>query len=310
MATYRILSLDGGGIRGLLSIVLLQRLEERVPGWLGRADLLAGTSTGGIIAIGLAAGVPLDELRQLYQAHCDEVFRDNVLDDIRDLGTLIGAEYGRKDLERLLRETLGDIRLHDLDRRVLVSAFDLDNEAPNPADRAWKAKFFHNFEGPDSDGDQLAYKVALYTSLAPTYFPTADGFIDGGVVANNPAVAALAQTQDLRAIIPLRPRLDEVVLFSLGTGQPARYIEGGSLDWGYAQWAPHLVTLMLEGGNDLASYQCRQLLDARFHRLSPPLGRDLEMDECAGIGELIRIALRADLSATEEWLRAVWGGEH
>jgi predicted acylesterase/phospholipase RssA len=310
MATYRILSLDGGGIRGLLSIVLLQRLEERVPGWLGRADLLAGTSTGGIIAIGLAGGLALAQLRQLYQAHCGEVFRDTLLDDIRDLGSLIGAEYGLDDLERLLQETVGDARLQDLDRKVLISAFDLDNEAPNPAERAWKAKFFHNFEGTDSDGEQLAYKVALYTSLAPTYFPTADGFVDGGVVANNPAMAALAQTQDLRAIIPLRPRLDEVIMFSLGTGQPAHFIPGDSLDWGYAQWAQQLVPLMLEGGNDLVSYQCRQLLDTRFHRLSPPLGRDLEMDDCGGIGDLIRIGLRADLSATEEWLKAVWLAEN
>lgn len=66
MRTYRILSLDGGGIRGLLSLVLLERLAAQAPGWLRKVHLLAGTSTGGIIALGLAHGVPLADIRALY----------------------------------------------------------------------------------------------------------------------------------------------------------------------------------------------------------------------------------------------------
>lgn len=67
MAAYRVLSLDGGGIRGLLSLVLLDRIRKEVPGWLDKADLLASTSTGGIIALGIAHGVPLADIRALYE---------------------------------------------------------------------------------------------------------------------------------------------------------------------------------------------------------------------------------------------------
>jgi hypothetical protein len=96
----------------------------------------------------------------------------------------------------------------------------------------------------DNDGAQLAYKVGLYTSVAPTYFPTVDGYIDGGVYASNPSMCALAQSQDPR--VPGHPALEEVVLLYLGTGTSRVYIQGKRLDWGYAQWKP-LVNVMLDG---------------------------------------------------------------
>lgn len=306
MAKYRILSLDGGGIRGLLTLVLMQRLEAAAPGWLEQTDLIAGTSTGGIIAIGLAAGLNTAALRLLYQEHCHEVFEDSLIDDILDLGMLSGAEYDGRHLARLLHTTLGDVTLGQLGKKVVISAFDLDNEAAAPALRTWKAKFFHNFDGPDSDGAVSAHRVALYTSLAPTYFPAVDGYIDGGVVANNPSLAALAQTQDERLEVPGRPALEEIVLLSLGTGVLPQYIAGDVLDWGLLQWARNLVPLMLDGGNEVASYQCRQLLGGRFERLSPLLGARIELDDCGAMGRLVRIAERADIGRTAAWLQAHW----
>ena len=77
----RILSFDGGGIRGLLSLVVLERLDAEVPGWLDSVDLLAGTSTGGTIALGLAHGVPVPTLRALYEDKGPKIFDDSWLDD-------------------------------------------------------------------------------------------------------------------------------------------------------------------------------------------------------------------------------------
>ena len=70
MSPYRILSLDGGGIRGVLTVVLMQRLAEEagLGDWIDSADLLAGTSTGGLIALGLARGIPLEELREVFES--------------------------------------------------------------------------------------------------------------------------------------------------------------------------------------------------------------------------------------------------
>jgi len=187
---YRILSVDGGGIRGLYAAVLLDRLTLEVPTLVDRVDLVAGTSTGGIIALGLAHGLAPADLVALYRDRAKEIFDDSWLDDLKDLGGLTGADYDNENLKKLLGEIFGKrTTLKQLKKRVLVPTFDLDNESPAPGKRMWKPKFFHNYPGPDSDGEELVVDVALRTSAAPTYFPTYQGYIDGAVVANNPAMA-------------------------------------------------------------------------------------------------------------------------
>ena len=273
MATYRILSLDGGGIRGVLTAAVLQRLQEKVPGLIDNADLIAGTSTGGILALALAFGKSPTELRDLYYNRCGDIFDDSFLDNVFDLGRLTGAQYGNRKLRGMIRSVVGNVQLKDLKKKVLISSFDLDNEHPVPSKRTWKPKFFHNMDGDDNDGEELAYKVALYTSAAPTYFPSVDGYVDGGVIANNPSMAALLQTQDKRSRIKNRPTLDEVILLSVGTGKPRFYIKGDRNDWGFAQWAKPILNVMFDGGMGLVEYQCRQLLGRHYHRISPVLER-------------------------------------
>jgi hypothetical protein len=305
--TYRILSLDGGGIRGLLSAVLLQRLEDAVPGWLRRTRLLAGTSTGGIMALGLAAGVPTATIRELYEQRGAVIFDDSWLDNIKDIGSLVGARYDNRKLAIELRRLFGRATLRDLRKHVLVPAFDLDNAHPDPEQRCWQPKFFHNFAGADSDGGRPVWKVALYTSAAPTYFPSVDGYIDGGVVANNPSVAALAQTQDRRAM-RRPPSLDRIALLSIGTGQSMVHIPGQRLDWGTSQWAAPLLNILFDGGMGLADYQCRQMLGKRYLRLAPAFapGHVIALDAVERVRELVEVAESVDLTAAVEWIRRVW----
>lgn len=311
MAKYRILSFDGGGIRGLVSAILLQRIGEALESdsWLFKADLLAGTSTGALLALGLAKGLSPAGLRALYEERGKEIFDDSWLDDLTDIGKIAGADYGSEKLERILRETLGEsTRLMDLGRRVLVPTFDLDNEDPDPGKRRWKPKIFHNFPGRDSDGATLAWKVAMYTTAAPTYFPSYEGYVDGGVFANNPSMCALAQVQDRRWAE--RPALDDVVLLSIGTGSSLVFIRGKSLDWGYAQWARPLVEVMFEAVSDIARYQCEQLLGERFRRLAPvfPAGETYPLDAVEKIPDLAEFAAsdRIDIGPTVDWIRRVW----
>jgi len=307
MATYRILVLDGGGIRGLFSLVVLERLAEHAPGWLRKVHLLAGTSTGGIIALGLAHGVPLAEIRALYEQKGRNIFDDSWLDNLKDLGNLAGAQYSNKNLARELRRMFGGTLLKDLKKRVLIPAFDLDNENPAASRRSWSPKFFHNFPGPDSDGERLAYKVALYTSAAPTIFPSVDGYIDGGVFANSPSMAALAQTRDRRAF-KRRPHPDRISLLSIGTGTSLMRIERKNLDWGQAQWIKPLLNIMMDGGMGVADYQCKQMLGDRYHRLAPvfPPDQIIGLDAVDRIPDLVRSAETVDLSQTVKWLKATW----
>ena len=90
---YRILTFDGGGIRGLVTLALLKRIEAQVPTLIHNADLIAGTSTGGIIVLGLAAGKSVDDLISLNRDMGCEIFDDSWFDDLRDMGGIAGAEY-------------------------------------------------------------------------------------------------------------------------------------------------------------------------------------------------------------------------
>jgi patatin-like phospholipase/acyl hydrolase len=308
VAVYRILSIDGGGIRGIISTILLQRLsaELSLSGWLEKVDLLAGTSTGGLLALGIAKPLNLQVIRDLYETKGKIIFDDSWLRDLRDLGGIIGAKYDIANLDTELHAILGAMTLSQLSKKVLITAFDLDNGVVDEQQRTWKPKLFHNFPGPDSDGDQLAFKVGVYTAAAPTYFPSADGYVDGGVFASNPAMCALAQTQDPR--IGDRPALKDVVLFSLGTGTSLTYITGDSRNWGYAQWVKPLVSLMLDGVAGIADYQCNQLLGSAYWRLAPvfPPLTHIPMDAVDRVPEMIAFAEQVALGATIDWLRSHW----
>ncbi|MGE5892579.1 MAG: patatin-like phospholipase family protein [bacterium] len=309
MATYRILSLDGGGIRGIITAIILQRLnaEESLQGWLDSVDLIAGTSTGGILALALAHGLDIQTIRHLYETKGNRIFDDSWIDDIIDLGKIMGADYDIRNLERELKHVFGTTTLAQLKKRVLITAFDLDNESPDPRQRTWKPKLFHNFPGKDSDGNEFAYKIGLYTSAAPTYFPSVDGYIDGGVYASNPGMCALAQSQDAR--FRNRPALDDVVLLSLGTGMSLVHIKGKELDWGYAQWARPLVNIMLDGIAGIAHYQCTRFLGERYHRLAPvfPPGVSIPMDGVKQVPYMVQFSEReVDLKQTVRWIREYW----
>lgn len=309
MAKYRIVSIDGGGIRGLIPAILLERLsrEPGLAGWLESVDLLAGTSTGGLIALALSAGKSPAEIRDMYVTKAGEIFDRTAWRAITSLGSLIGAKYDIANLERVIRPFLGgETRLSHLRRRVLIASFDLDSGAGDPRGRTWKPKLFHNFPGPDSDGDELAYRVGLYTSAAPTYFAGSGGYVDGGVYAANPSMCALAQTQDPR--IPDAVRLEDVTLLSMGTGISLQFIEENRPDWGDVQWIEPLLKIMLDGVSGIADYECRRLLRERYLRVAPvfPAGTAVDMDAADMIGYLSDFAESVDLTEAAGWLRAAW----
>jgi patatin-like phospholipase/acyl hydrolase len=298
---YRILSLDGGGLRGVLTAKLLERLETNHPGFLSQVDLFAGTSTGGVLALGLALGLSPTEMGRLYTEAADKVFADSVWDDIRDLGKLTGAEYSNQPLKQAILDLVGEITLGDLPKRVLISSFQLDNNSQTPGvPRTWKPKFFHNFPSPNSDAHEKVVDVALRTGSAPAYFPIYQGYVDGGVVVNNPSMCALAQA--------LHPetgaqKLEEVTLLSIGTGIISKYLTEKDADWGLAQWAPHLLSIMIEGGVGVADYQCRQILGDRYLRIDPVLPVSMSVDDLEQIPIMQEVGQLEDLRTAIDWLK-------
>lgn len=303
---YRILALDGGGVRGFFTALLIARLAEARPLWLEQTDFVAGTSTGAIIALSLAMGMRPREIAAIYENEANRIFSATLGDRLLDAGGLIGPRYSVRKLAAILRSVFRDMRLGDLDKQVLVPAFDLDDDNPDPARRRWKPKLFHNFPVAGGDGDMLARQVALYSSAVPAVFASVDGYVDGGVYAANPALCAVAQSLDERMFdTPLQLR--ELRVLSIGTGKSPLHIAGNDLSWGIAQWAKPLLGLVLDAGVSVVDYQCEQFLGERYHRLNPWLdGEPVFLDDAQALPLLRAAARAADLGPTLAWIDRAW----
>lgn len=194
-----------------------------------------------------------------------------------------------------MEAVLGNRTLGDLPKKVLVPTFDLDDKNVNRVERTWRAKFFHNFPvtapGDTDDRGETALAVAMRTTAAPTYFPAYDGYVDGGVVANSPALAAVAQALDPGTG---GQQLSDLRVLALGTGNNHTYVSSPqSPDWGLVQWGPCFVDLFMDGAMGVVDYQCQRLLgDARYRRLAPvlPGNKAIPLDDAGAIDQLLVFA--------------------
>lgn len=303
----RIVSLDGGGIKGIMTARILERLEAHVPGWLDKIDLFAGTSTGGIIALALASGMTPTQCVELYRDCGQAIFSSRGIGDTALGGAdeYFRANYAQDGLRSTLERTFGAKTIKELRRGVLIPAFDL---------RRWCPKFFDR----DHDGERRLVDVALATSSAPTFFPAhgwADGkdvtcYADGGLFANNPADSAIAFARAKR--VPIT----STSLLSFGTGacaptMPSEMARGVTqLDWGYRQWIVHdphyLLTALFDGSVSASHYRAKQQLDDRYHRVQPTLARHVELDQAAAVPDLLADADRFDVDEAVAWIKTHW----
>lgn len=315
MATYRILSLDGGGVRGLLTARILERLDEEVPGWRAGIDLIAATSTGAILGLALADGLGPSDIADVYRKESAGIFHESFLHKAASLGGLVAAKYSTENRRAALAPVFGERRLRDLSKKVLVPTFDLDcgngpAQTGREAECHWKPKFFHNFDNADSDGDELALDVVMRTSAPPVYFPIYQGYIDGGMIANNPSVCALAQALSANGANVASSR--DVLLLSIGTGFSPERIESIGGDWGVEQWNFRLVSIPIGRSEDVAHYQCGAILGDCYERIQPRLPKAVGLDDVGAIDDLDRIAGSyldsAEMRSSIDWVRARWMG--
>jgi patatin-like phospholipase/acyl hydrolase len=256
-----ILSIDGGGIRGIIPATFLMEFEKRT----GRPicelfDLIAGTSTGGILAVALTLpnsfGKPkysAEQLRSAYFEHGAAIFDRSLLRSVTTLGGLTRPIYSPRALELMLEQYLGDKRLHTALTEILVTAYDMASGTP------WffKTSFAKHHRSPADN--PLLTQVVRATTAAPTYFPPLmmEGhcLIDGGVFASNPALCAYAQARNMF------PAEKEFLVVSLGTGSQAHNRPCSEVNgWGIMNWAVPISAVMLNSSSASVNYQMRALV--------------------------------------------------
>ncbi|MGB0564852.1 MAG: patatin-like phospholipase family protein [Spirulinaceae cyanobacterium] len=284
--TFNILSLDGGGIRGILSAQLLSHVEAVLQAQTGKRlyeyfDLIAGTSTGSILAGGLAVGKSGEQLVQLYLREGRRIFPYTGIKSYfspQRWGLVLqhglsAPKFSHQGLRQVLREQFGQRRLEELSDRapkLLIPAYDTTARQPI---------LFKSWENNAYAGTRL-WEAALCSASAPTFFPSyplklegkVHSVVDGGVGANNPASCAIA------AALNLGYPLKEIRLLSIGTGQGQQpYPYQDTRHWGAAQWAKHILDLVMAAPMDLVAQTAEQMITLgnrypnHYLRLQPEL---------------------------------------
>lgn len=283
----RILSIDGGGMLGVVPALLLETVEEALPGHAAEhVDLVAGTSTGGLLAAGLAARVAAADLARLYERDGPAIFHASFLHALRTGWGLCGPDYPAAGLRQALHDAFGAARLSHVPQRpgLLIPAYDIEKRQA-VFFKSWKARIH-------PDRDFLLRDVCLATASAPTYFPPArivDGagqehvYVDGGLQANNPGLCALVEA--LKAGL----RKESVTLISLGCGDAAKpYHYARARHWGKLHWIKPLIDCFMDGPSDVTDHYCTQILGERYVRVQWKQPPDLAMDD-AGTEALERL---------------------
>ncbi|RUP06109.1 MAG: patatin [Mycobacterium sp.] len=279
--TRRILSIDGGGVKGVFPAAFLADVEEKLDRPIvDHFDLIVGTSTGGIIALGLGMGLSAKEILSFYQQRGPEIFRGNrAIGLLRWLGA---AKYDPAPLKAALVEVFGDRRLGDSKTRLVIPSLDLETGQVHVKKTAHHPRF-------ERDYTERVVDVALATAAAPTYFPTHRSeagipLIDGGMWANNPMGTAAVE-----ALGVLDWAKGDVCLLGVGcTESPLSIAAHRRSRLGLNYWATRLVDVIMAGQSS-ASLGTAQLLlgHENVYRVSPVVGSDrFKLDRAKDIESL------------------------
>lgn len=302
---FRILSLDGGGIRGVIEAVILAEVEKLIDRPLNKYfDLIAGTSTGSILGAGIAIGRKSQDIIDLYRRRGKSIFPYSSLFSPQRLKLMFqygfsAPKFSDEGLIDALKNEFGNIKLSDLNTspRLLITAYDTISR---------QTIVFKSWQKYKNWADIPIWEACVCSSSAPTFFPahllkTSNqnySLIDGGVGANNPSACAVAEA--LRLDYPI----SEIAVLSIGTGDVNQPIPFSTVrSWGLGQWIwkGRLIAVLFDASADVNDYITRQVMSPpelenqpsnRYLRLQPTIEKDaiddasdLNIDRLIGISK-------------------------
>lgn len=315
----KILTIDGGGIRGIIPATIIAYIEQQIQHQSKNKDarisdyfdLFSGTSTGGILAaLYITPSKQIRDIRSSSQQHSQmaasiikaKYSAKEVLEFYKNLGPelfdlrlvhklksgfgFMGSKYSEESLERFAKNIFGDIYISEVIKDCLISSYDMTSR---------KAHFFSRYS-TGKYGDSAEYTladVARSTSAAPTFFKPAIIFakdlsvrhlVDGGVFANNPAMCAYVEAIKLWGGI--NPR--EEFILSLGTGKIEKpYLYEQTRRFGYLQWLFPIIDVLMSSVSEVVDFQVKQIFNLaqvpqNYIRIEPQLiGCSIRMDNAS-----------------------------
>lgn len=291
-----ILSIDGGGIRGIIPAIVLAEIEERAKKPIAECfELIAGTSTGALIALILNVkdqfGKPKYSARdvvELYEKRGPEIFNKNFVRKIRSGFGLFEEYYSNEGLKNIVHEYFGNLTLKDTITEVLIPTYETERRTP------W---FFKSKNAKNAEYSHRNYKltdVALGATAAPTYFEAHKApyeeddylsLIDGGIFANNPALCAYIDAKQ-----KFEKADHEINIVSIGTGQQTKkLLYDEIIGWGKIGWVEPLISCAFDGVSDTVDYQLSKILpETQYFRLQKQLPEEAgDMDNVTSKNMLI-----------------------
>jgi patatin-like phospholipase/acyl hydrolase len=286
----RILSFDGGGIRGIIPATIIEYIENRIKQQTGDKnaviqdyfDMIAGTSTGGILACFYLhqSRLPAKDAVWLYVNDGKKIFNPKGGSFLNKILKYVTAKYSSKGIETVLNDTFKDAKLSQAGTYSLITAYDIVNR---------KSVFFTvpDAKARPSEKDFHLKDIARATSAAPTYFKPASiksigndelhHLVDGAMFANNPSLCAIVEARKTKFSQCPEPTIKDIYLLSIGTGKESHTLDPKKASrWGILDWAVPVVDILMTASPEIVNYQLTQLFNVAgcsdcYVRLEPGL---------------------------------------
>jgi predicted acylesterase/phospholipase RssA len=317
---FKILSLDGGGIKGLYTATLLVEIEEKTGKLTGEFfDMICGTSTGGLMALAITNGIPCKDIAKFYVDHGPLIFPSQGWIDKRwrwMSQVFWGTKYSSDALETALEGILGRTKtMGEASNLLCIPAFNITKGRPTVFKKPFGA--YHR------DGRFTMLQVAMATSAAPTYLPAFrlenDQYVDGGIIANNPSLIGYTEAVDHfigKTIDNGKSNMyyDRISLLSIGLpGTRLGFVPDARKERSFLQWKENLIGCSMQGSAQIADYQTCKLIQALegssyFRILPPPLpiihSKNIKMDNTKSVAIQTLIAYGqevGDIYTSTKW---------
>ena len=300
MKKITILSLDGGGIRGIISCIILRYIEEQLQkhdnpeARLGDYfDMVAGSSTGGLIASVILcpdekrkAKYSIQKGLELYSEKGGDIFQISFWEKLINPFGLFNEKISQEALEKNLNDFFGKLELKELIKPCLITSYDIENR---------RAKLFNSYDAHLSTDNFYVKDLCRATSAAPTYFSPVQiksmygqvfSLIDGGMFANNPALCAYAEARKIPFAEVLKnhqkanyPSANDMMIVSIGTGIESKSYSFKKMQKaGKIGWVSPIIDILMSANAETVDYQLSQMFQTlglrnqkNYHRINPSL---------------------------------------